>query len=127
MDTRALYSSSPKDPYYYWKGINWRAYVAYIAGIVINVVGFAGQCGATIPDSAEKMYQLNFFLGLIVAGGVYYGLCKLSPVPACGDTWPSEVDNDAMLGEMAATDDEWEEKPYEPNLKKGPSASSIGI
>ena len=28
--------------YYYTYGVNFRAYAAYIAGIIINVVGFAG-------------------------------------------------------------------------------------
>lgn len=75
------------------------------------------------------MYQLNFFLGLIVSGGVYYGLCRYSPVPACGDSWPSEVDNDAMLGEMGATaDDHWEEKnDYQTSVKKAPTTSSLDL
>ncbi len=75
-----LYSASSDGLYYYTYGINWRAYVAYIAGILINVVGFAGAVGAHVPSTATKMYQLNFFLGIIISSGLYYILHKLSPV-----------------------------------------------
>ena len=37
-----LYDPSPNSWYHYFYGINPRAYAAYIAGILINVVGFAG-------------------------------------------------------------------------------------
>jgi len=37
-----LYNSSKQSWYYYVYGINPKAYAAYIAGILINVVGFAG-------------------------------------------------------------------------------------
>lgn len=37
-----LYDPSAKSWYHYFYGINLRAYAAYISGILINVVGFAG-------------------------------------------------------------------------------------
>jgi nucleobase:cation symporter-1, NCS1 family len=37
-----LYSSKSAGWYHYNFGINWKAYAAYISGILINVVGFAG-------------------------------------------------------------------------------------
>lgn len=45
------------------------------------------------------IYRLNFFAGFVVAGVAYWGLCRLSPVPACGETWlevPDE-DQDTMM------------------------------
>ncbi|CAF1295515.1 unnamed protein product [Adineta steineri] len=80
LDTNELYSASKEGLYYYSYGINWRAYVAYIAGILINSVGFAGAVGASIPSAITKMYHFNFFLGLIVSGGLYYILHILSPM-----------------------------------------------
>jgi NCS1 family nucleobase:cation symporter-1 len=101
LEIEKLYSRSKQSPYYFTLGVNWRAYVAYIAGILINVVGFAGAVGARVPTAAQNMYHLNFYLGFIVSSLMYYGLCKLSPVPACGQKWPSEVvddnDNDTVL------------------------------
>ena len=33
----------------------------YIAGILINVVGFAGAVGTPVPKGAQYIYNLNFF------------------------------------------------------------------
>jgi len=52
LQTRDLYSAQKNGPYYYNLGVHWRGYAAYIAGILINVVGFAGALGATVPIGA---------------------------------------------------------------------------
>lgn len=95
LQTRDLYSALKTGPYYYTWGISWRAYAAYIAGILINVVGFAGAVGTPVPKGATYIYNLNFFCGFLVAAAVYYGLCWVWPVPA---TSPSgrwmEIDED---------------------------------
>lgn len=45
--------SAEKDgPYYGVFGLQWRGYVAYICGILINVVGFAGAVGTPVPIGA---------------------------------------------------------------------------
>lgn len=120
LDTRALYSGSVKGPYWFTNGVNWRAYVAYVLGILINFVGFIGQCGVKVPEAALKMYQLNFFLGIIVAGVSYWLLCKWSPIPACGDKWCSEVDPDIVQGQLASYDDDFTDKmSLENEYKKG--------
>lgn len=87
MEIKELYSGKRTGPYYYTLGIHWRGYAAYIAGILINVVGFAGAIGRKVPAGATYVYDLNFFCGFIVAGAVYVALCKAFPVPACSDTW----------------------------------------
>ncbi|CAF1078916.1 unnamed protein product [Adineta steineri] len=95
LKVKDLYSGSKEDAYYFTHGINWRAYVAYIVGILINIFGFADAVGIYSLIAARNMYHLNFYLGFIVSSLLYYGLCKLSPIPACGTEWPSEViDND---------------------------------
>jgi NCS1 family nucleobase:cation symporter-1 len=43
LEIKNLYSAKSTGPYFYTLGVHWRAYVAYIAGILINVVGFAGE------------------------------------------------------------------------------------
>lgn len=60
--------------------------MAYICGILINVVGFAGAVGTPVPIGATYIYRLNFFTGFIVSGGVYYTLCRVFPVPALSPT-----------------------------------------
>lgn len=59
LETRNLYSAQRDGPYWYTLGIHWRGYVAYIAGILINVVGFAGAVGTPVPIGAT--YIVSFF------------------------------------------------------------------
>lgn len=44
LQVKDLYSGKKTGPYFFFYGFNWRAYAAYIAGILINVVGFAVSC-----------------------------------------------------------------------------------
>ncbi|KXL45508.1 hypothetical protein M433DRAFT_154388 [Acidomyces richmondensis BFW] len=92
LQTRDLYATH--GPYWFTLGFNWRGYTAYIAGILINVVGFAGAVGNKVPAGATYIYDLNFFCGFLVALVIYYLLCRISPIPATSDQW-LEVDEDA--------------------------------
>lgn len=87
LEIKELYDARKTGPYFFTLGIHWRAYAAYIAGILINVVGFAGAIGTPVPIGATYLYNLNFFCGFIVSSGTYWGLCKLFPVPACSEVW----------------------------------------
>ncbi|EGX95386.1 uracil permease [Cordyceps militaris CM01] len=82
-----LYNARKTGPYYYTYGVNWRAYTAYICGILINVVGFAGAVGAIVPQGAMYVFQVNFFTGFGVSVGIYIALCKLFPVPETSKVW----------------------------------------
>ena len=87
LNIHALYSARASSPYYYWFGFHWRGYTAYIAGILINIVGFVGAIGRNVPLGAQYIYNVNFFAGFIVASTVYWALCRLSPVPATSRVW----------------------------------------
>ncbi|KAI1339534.1 permease for cytosine/purines, uracil, thiamine, allantoin-domain-containing protein [Xylariaceae sp. FL0016] len=89
LEIRELYDARRTGPYYYTFGFHWRAYAAYIAGILINVVGFAGAINGTdtVPVGATYIYNVNFFAGFIVSSALYWALCRLFPVPACSDVW----------------------------------------
>ncbi|KAL5504638.1 FUR4 [Sanghuangporus vaninii] len=87
LKVEELYTARKKSPYFYVFGINLRAYGAYIAGILINVVGFAGAVGADVPIGAEYIYNVNFFAGFIVSFGTYYLLCWYWPVQATSEDW----------------------------------------
>ncbi|KAL2135702.1 hypothetical protein VTI74DRAFT_7219 [Chaetomium olivicolor] len=87
LEVRELYDASRTGPYYFTYGVHWRAYAAYIAGILINVVGFAGAVGNKVPIGATYIYNLNFFCGFLVSAGMYWVLCRLFPIPAVSDTW----------------------------------------
>lgn len=95
LDIKALYSGRKTDPYYYTLGFSWRAYASYFAGILINIVGFAGAVGRQVPAGAQYIYNVNYFSGVIVSGGVYYILARIFPLPATSDHW-NEVDIDVQ-------------------------------
>lgn len=82
-----LYSAQKLGPYYFTAGIHWRGYVAYICGILINIVGFVGAIGKPVPKGATYLYNLNFFCGFLVAGGTYWALCHFFPIPATSKRW----------------------------------------
>ncbi|KAI1176021.1 permease for cytosine/purines, uracil, thiamine, allantoin-domain-containing protein [Nemania sp. FL0916] len=88
LGVKELYDARRTSPYYFTFGINWRAYAAYIAGILINIVGFVGAVnGGNVPMGATYIFNLNFFAGFIVSAAVYWACCWLSPVPACSEKW----------------------------------------
>ncbi|KAG5971902.1 hypothetical protein E4U58_007117 [Claviceps cyperi] len=87
LNVKGLYDARKTGPYYYTFGINWRAYTAYVAGILINVVGFAGAIGKDVPKGATYLYNLNFFCGYIVSSIVYWALCTMFSVPETRENW----------------------------------------
>ncbi|KAG9511541.1 uracil permease, partial [Aureobasidium melanogenum] len=100
LQVRNLYSADKTGPYYFTFGFHWRAYASYIAGILINVVGFAGAVGQKVPKGATYIYDLNYFCGFFVAAATYWCLCKVSPIPATSETW-LEVDDDGEPNSLA--------------------------
>lgn len=70
-----------RSPYYGVAGIGWQAYASYLAGIMINIVGFAGAVGARVPVGATYIYNVNYFGGFFVSAGIYCALCWLFPPP----------------------------------------------
>lgn len=110
LDIKSLYSARRTDPYFYTYGFSWQAYAAYFSGILINIVGFAGEVGRKVPIGATYIYNINYFSGFIISGGMYYILTRISPVPATSASW-NEVDIDvsdlsvAYDGRMVDEDD----------------------
>ncbi|KAK0482212.1 permease for cytosine/purines, uracil, thiamine, allantoin-domain-containing protein [Armillaria novae-zelandiae] len=86
-----LYHSGKDGWYYYTFGINLRAYAAYIAGILINVVGFAGATGRNVPIAATRIYDMSFFTGFGVSSLIYWGLNRVFPVIGAASSF-EEVD-----------------------------------
>ncbi len=100
-----LYSARKLGPYYFTAGINWRGYVAYICGILVNIVGFVGAIGRPVPKGATYLYNLNFFCGFLVAGGTYWAQCHFFPIPARSRRW-MEVGDDIEDVGVAHRDEE---------------------
>ncbi|KAK8195721.1 NCS1 nucleoside transporter [Phyllosticta capitalensis] len=82
---RRLSLSSLYDPHgihRYLSGVNWRAIIAFICGIVPNMPGLAAACGASgVPKGATYLYSLSWLVSTLVAGFVYWMSFKLVPFP----------------------------------------------
>lgn len=100
LELQALYSAERNGPYYGTWGVSWRGYTAYICGILINIVGFAGAVGAKVPVAAEYIYNINYLSGFLVAAAIYWALAKAFPIPCTSETW-NEV---PYLGEAMHAD-----------------------
>ncbi|KAI1633373.1 permease for cytosine/purines, uracil, thiamine, allantoin-domain-containing protein [Biscogniauxia mediterranea] len=114
LEVKELYDARKSGPYFYTFGVHWRAYAAYISGILINVVGFAGAVnGGNVPIGATYIYNFNFFCGFIISAGMYWGLCKLFPVPACSDTWMEvgdQIDDVRLAYDDSGSQQEFDEE-----------------
>ncbi|CAI6341031.1 unnamed protein product [Periconia digitata] len=124
LQIRELYSGKASGPYYYTWGISLRAYAAYISGIAINVVGFAGAIGRDVPIAARHIYDLNFFAGFIVSASVYYGLCWVWPIPATSSVW-LEVGDEIEEISVAYRDSDGSAAGYDEEVVTGGSGKGI--
>ncbi|KAJ5690888.1 hypothetical protein N7462_005280 [Penicillium macrosclerotiorum] len=87
LDIQQLYNPSKDGSYYGMLGVSWHGYSAYLCGILVNIVGFAGAVGVQVPAGARYIYDINYFSGFIVSGAVYWLLARLSPIAATSETW----------------------------------------
>lgn len=76
-----LYIANNSSPYFYSNGVNWRAYVAYICGILPNIVGFVGATKThEVPMGATYVYYFSFFTGYAASSSVLLILTLLFPI-----------------------------------------------
>lgn len=76
---------SPGGIYWFLGGLNWRAFVAYFLGMIWALPGFIMAVGGpTVADGWYQMYQISFFFGYAVSGGLFYALNLISPPPGLG-------------------------------------------
>lgn len=77
----SLYRPDPDSPYYYTKGVNFRAYAAWVVGIVLVISGISGAINpGSISETAVNIYNCGFILSLTGAAVTYYLLCRIWPV-----------------------------------------------
>ncbi|KAL4915925.1 permease for cytosine/purines, uracil, thiamine, allantoin-domain-containing protein [Aspergillus aurantiobrunneus] len=82
-----LYSGEKHSVYRFSYGFSWRAYASYISGILINIVGFAGEVGRDVPMGAQYIYKINYLSGFIVSSVMYFILTRFFPIVGTSDTW----------------------------------------
>ncbi|OQU97971.1 hypothetical protein CLAIMM_03819 [Cladophialophora immunda] len=87
MKLSDLYRPSPSGIYYYFHGVNPRAFVAWICGWAPQLPGFIANVNPTVhvPKACTDMFYLAFPLGLAISFTLYYGLNKVFPPKGLGE------------------------------------------
>lgn len=74
----ALYQ--PDSIYRYTLGINWRAWVAFVIGVVPTLPGFAGAITPSIKNGdVDNIYKFGWIFGFVTTGVFYIGLSYIFP------------------------------------------------
>lgn len=85
-----LYNGSKNNAHYYYnRGWNIQAIIAYICGVALPFPGFVGTLGASVSTSATNLGRLGWILSFSVSFVVYFVLCKV---------WPTQ--NQKIIKEM---------------------------
>lgn len=76
-----LYDPHKGGVYYYTKGLNYRAFVAWIVGWVTQMPGFINAVNPkiTVAKPLQELYYLAFPLGFVISFLVYWVLNKVNP------------------------------------------------
>jgi NCS1 family nucleobase:cation symporter-1 len=88
-----LYHAQETGIYYYWRGVNWRAFVSWFCGWVPLLPGLIHLVTPSIQVSvgATRLYSLSFVIGLCMSFVVHLALNTIFPPPGLQDF--DEVDN----------------------------------
>ncbi|KAK7996026.1 hypothetical protein PG991_015493 [Apiospora marii] len=117
-----LYHPGKSGVYYYWNGVNLRAFASWIVGWSYLIPGFVHNINPAIevPEACTNLYSLAFPLGFTVSFLVHWGINKLFPPPGLGEIddvdyygtfTPDEAvrlgvtPGDVLVGEERATGD----------------------
>lgn len=77
----SLYRPEAGSPYYYTKGFNIRAFIAWACGVVLVISGIAGAINpGSISQTAVNVYNCGFILSATAGAVVYAILCRIWPV-----------------------------------------------
>lgn len=118
--------------YYYTKGWNVQAVIAYICGIALPFPGFVGSLGANTSTAADDLGHMGWVLSFAVTFIVYYLICQVWPtrnqkqVRELGLGWEAMADAVIMAPDGTSIPESAEGRPedelgvvYESNDGKG--------
>lgn len=89
----------PEGIYWFWNGLNWRAFVAYFCGMTWALPGFIYAMGGPAVGSGwTYLYQVSFFFGYIISGGIHVLLNWLSPPLGLGEQVDIELVEGVVVG-----------------------------
>lgn len=65
--------------YYYTRGWNIQAIIAYLCGVALPFPGFVGTLGASVSVPAQRLGNLGWMLSFTVSFVMYYIICRVWP------------------------------------------------
>ncbi|ORY26801.1 putative allantoin permease [Naematelia encephala] len=87
----SVFLGGPQGIYWYWHGINPRAYAAWIIGVVLVVHGVANALHPhSLNAASTDIYNMGFILSTLSAGIAYYLICLVFPVKIMPDAHADE-------------------------------------
>lgn len=88
-----LYSLRRDGIYQFWRGFNWRAYIAWFIGFSYLLPGFAHAVNENIvvPEACTNLYYLAFPLGFTVSFCLHWLINAVFPPAGLGEK--DEIDN----------------------------------
>lgn len=81
-----LYVSDKSATYYYTKGWNIRAYIAYIVTVAVNFAGFLGNMGVKVPLGITRFYYFAYPVGLTLSFSIFW-ICNIVSKPVVFVPW----------------------------------------
>jgi NCS1 family nucleobase:cation symporter-1 len=99
----SIYVGNSKNPnYWYYRGWNVQAYIAYIIAVGLCFIGFVNKVGATVPSVGVKIGNLGWFLSFTTGGLIYYLVNLVWPHPNVknvkGLRWEQKASEDEYNG-----------------------------
>ncbi|KAI0463634.1 hypothetical protein LJB42_002638 [Komagataella kurtzmanii] len=82
-----LYKADKSSIYWFYKGFNWRGFVAWICGFTPGITGFPSVNPnlTGVPTACIKMFYISFIIGYPIGFLVHLALNKLFPPPGLGE------------------------------------------
>ncbi|EHY61019.1 Transporter aclS [Exophiala dermatitidis] len=108
-----LYTGNSSSIYWFNKGVNWRAIVAFFSGVWPLLPGLVGTVNSYTESAFVgwiRLYNLTFVVGLAISFFVFWGLNVAFPPPGLGEEAPF-VDDDVLYGVGEENSDHGVEKP----------------
>ncbi|KAG7445403.1 allantoin permease [Guyanagaster necrorhizus] len=81
LQPASLYTGARDGAYYYTRGVNWRAIIAFVAGMGVPFPGFVQSFGGVvIGEVAAEIFDLGWLVSFGMGAVIYWVLCRVFPV-----------------------------------------------
>ncbi|RCI09976.1 hypothetical protein L249_8752 [Ophiocordyceps polyrhachis-furcata BCC 54312] len=97
LNLQDLYTGDDSSIYWFHHGFNWRAFVAFFAGVGPLLPGLVGKVNGDESEALTgwiRLYNLAFLAGLCISFVVFWLLNFLVPVTGLGDDTPFYPESD---------------------------------